>query len=268
MDDFLIRAFAAGLGVAVICGPLGCLVVWQRMAYFGAALSHAALLGVVLGIFFQINLLLSVLGVCLTVSFLLMIMDRFRNLSSDTALGILAHASLALGIVLLSMMPTVRIDLMAYLFGDILSTSWQDVISVYLGGLVVLAVLRKIWPPLLSLIIQRDLALVDGVDERKIRLVYLSLLSFVVAIAMQIVGILLIVSLLIIPVASARMYSFSPEQMACLSSIIGMIAVIFGLLLSLYWDTPAGPSIVVAASIIFVLSSVSGKAMARVGSPR
>ena len=196
-----------------------------------------------------------------------MTMERYRNITSDTALGILAHGSLALGIVILSVMPGVRIDLMAYLFGDVLATSWRDVFWIYLGGVAVFTILLKIWPPLLSLIIQRELALVDGVDERKIRLVFLSLLSFVIAIAMQIVGILLIVSLLIIPVATARIFSSSPEQMAFLSSVFGMFAVFLGLMLSIYWDTPAGPSIVVAASLVFLVSYLVSMGPFRVRTP-
>ena len=254
MDEFLIRALVGGIGVALICGPLGCLVVWQRMSYFGAALSHAALLGVALGIYFRINLYLSILLICIFVSCLMMLMRRYKNLSSDTALGILAHASLALGILVLSLMPAVRVDLMGYLFGDILSISWYDIVWIYAGGALVIGILLWIWSSMLSLIIQRDLALVDGIDENKTRLTFLVLLSFVVAISMQIVGVLLIVSLLIIPAATARRFATSPEQMAVFAMIIGALAVVAGLAISLYWDTPAGPSIVVGASIIFMLT--------------
>ncbi len=256
MDDFLIRALIGGIGVAILCGPLGCLVVWQRMTYFGAALSHAALLGVALGIYLQINLTLSILGICIAVSGLLVMMGRNTTLTSDTALGILAHGSLALGVLVLSLIPSLRLDLMSYLFGDILSISWQDIIWIYAGGSVVIAVLLCIWPRILSLIIQRDLALVDGVVEENIRLIFLILLSFVVAMSMQIVGILLIVSLLIIPAAAARKFSSSPEQMALMTIVIGIVAVALGLGLSLLWDTPAGPSIVVCATTIFLLTTM------------
>ena len=259
MDEFLIRALAGGLGIAVLCGPLGSLMIWQRMVYFGAALSHGALLGVVLGLYLNLSLYLSILVVCITLSFLLLYMDRFKNLTSDTTLGILAHTALALGIVVLSLIPSVRIDLMAYLFGDILSVSWWDVFWIYGGGIMVIGLLGMIWRSLLSLIIQTDLALIDGVKERKIRLTFLVLLSFVVAVSMQVVGVLLIVSMLIIPAACARKFSNSPEQMACLASLFGCLAVILGLGVSLLLDSPAGPSIVVAAAILFALSLLVGK---------
>ena len=254
MNEFILRALIGGMGIAVICGPLGCLVVWQRMSYFGAALSHAALLGIALGIFLQIDLKLAMLGVAILCSFGLLILERNRQYSADTLLGVLAHVSLALGIVVLSLMPGVRVDLMAYLFGDILSISWQDIAWIYLGGIVVLGVLKLVWTPLLSLTLHRELAITDGVSELKIRFIFLILLSFVVAISMQLVGVLLIISLLIIPAASARKLSQSPEQMAWIATLSGLISVALGLWVSLQFDTPTGPSIVLAASLLFILS--------------
>ncbi len=254
MDEFILRALVGGVGIAIISGPLGCLVVWQRMSYFGAALSHAALLGIALGFLFQIDLKLAMLGVTLMTSLLLMGLQHNRQYSSDTILGVLAHLTLALGMIVLSLLPGVRIDLMAYLFGDILSISWQDIIWVYAGGAAVLAALGMIWRSILALTLHRELALVDGINESKTRLIYLLLLSFIIAISMQLVGVLLIVSLLIIPAATARKFSSSPEQMALLAMFIGLVSVLIGLWGSLHFDTPAGPSIVLAASIIFSLS--------------
>lgn len=255
MDDFLLRALLGGVGVAIICGPLGCLAVWQRMAYFGATLSHAALLGVALGLFFKLNLQLAVLLVSLAVSFLLALMSKHRLLSADTVLGILAHGSLALGLTLLSVIPGLRIDLVGYLFGDILAISRLDILWIYLGGLVALLALAKIWRPLLSLIIQRELALVDGVNEQRARAIFFVLLSLVVAVSMQVVGILLIVSLLIIPAATARCFARSPEVMALLATLFGVVAVLGGLGMSLAADTPAGPSIVVTGIAMFALAT-------------
>ncbi len=251
MDDFLLRALLGGIGVAIICGPLGCLVVWQRMAYFGATLSHAALLGIALGLFFHLNLQLAILLVSLGVSFLLALLSRGRFLSADTVLGILAHASLALGLVLLTFLPGLRIDLVGYLFGDILAIQPPDLLWICLGGIGVLLALAKIWRPLLSLIIQRELALVDGIHENRMRAIFFLLLSLVVAVSMQVVGILLIVSLLIIPAATARYFARSPEVMALLATGFGIAAVTGGLGMSLTLDTPAGPSIVVAGAGVF-----------------
>ena len=256
MHEFLIRAVLGGIGVTIICGPFGCLVVWQRMSYFGAALSHAGLLGIALGLFLQLNLTLSMVTICIGISLLLLLMQKHRNITSDTALGILAHSSLAIGILVLGLIPGLRIDLMGYLFGDILSINWIDLIWIYGGGLVVLLCLCRIWSALLSLIIQRELALVDAVNEDRIRLIFLILLSFVIAVSMQIVGILLIVSLLIIPAATARGWSDSPEKMAGLSIIAGMLSVVMGLILSILWDTAAGPSIVACSTALYLISTL------------
>jgi zinc transport system permease protein len=193
------------------------------------------------------------------VSCALIVLEKSSNITSDTALGILAHSSLAIGIVVFSLLPTLRMDLASYLFGDILAISWKDIYWIYLGGSAIMLVLARIWRPLLSLVIQRDLALVDGISETRTRFIFLILLSFVVAISMQIVGILLIVSLLIIPAATVRRISSSPEQMAVLSSIAGVISVIGGISISLLWDTPAGPSIVVASSLLYLLSLLTGR---------
>jgi len=257
MDDFLIRALLGGIGVALLCGPLGCLVVWQRMAYFGAALSHAALLGVALGLFLHLNLQFAILLVSLAVSALLALMSRRRDLSSDTVLGILAHGALALGLVLLAALPGIRVDLAGYLFGDLLAINRADLAWIYAGGAAAMTVLLRIWRPLLSLIISRDLARVDGVAEPRIRALFFILLSVVVAVSMQVVGILLIVSLLIIPAATARHFAGSPEAMAALAALFGVAAVGGGLSLSLIADTPAGPSIVTVGAGMFAAVAVT-----------
>ncbi len=254
MQEFILRALLGGLGVAMVCGPLGCLVVWQRMAFFGAALSHAALLGIAIGLFFSINFYLSVLLVCVGMSALLMMMEKNRNVPSDTALGVLAHASLALGIVMISLMPSVRIDLMGYLFGDILSISWGDL--AWIAGMIMVTIVFLItyWNTIILLIVDRELALAEGVGEQKLRLCFLGLLSLVVAVSMQIVGILLIVSLLVIPAATARRFSASPESMAIMAAIIGVLSVVLGLVSSFILDTPTGPSIVSVSAFLYAFS--------------
>jgi len=259
MDDFVLRALIGGLGIAVISGPLGCLVVWQRMAYFGAALSHAALLGIALGFFLQMDLKLAMLAVTIVTSLLLLALRRRPELNVDTVLGVLAHVSLALGVVILSLLPGLRVDLMAYLFGDILSIGMTDILWIYLGGGLALSILALIWRPMLSLTLHRDLALADGVNESRIQLIFLILLSFVIAISMQLVGVLLIVSLLIIPAASARKFARSPEQMAGLAVIFGLISVALGLWASILFDTPAGPGMVLAAGVLFMVSLMKGE---------
>ncbi len=254
MDDFVLSALAAGIGVALVAGPLGCFVVWRRMAYFGATLAHAALLGIALGFLFDIDIRLGIIFVSVAVSALVVGLERARRLADDTLLGILAHGALAFGLVCLAFLEPVRIDLMAYLFGDILAVDGGDIAWIYGGGAAALAVLAAIWRRLLSLTVQEDLARVEGVPVTAVRLAFMLVMALVIAVAMKIVGVLLIVSMLIIPAAAARRFAATPESMAALAAIIGCIAVAGGLGGSLVWDTPAGPSIVAVATVIFFLT--------------
>ncbi len=254
MDEFIWRALIGGVLVALFSAPLGCLVVWQRMAYFGAALSHAALLGVALGFVLGINLQLAILLVSILVSLSLLILQRYRSIANDTILGILAHSSLAFGLIALSFIPGLRVDLMGFLFGDILTISWIDIGWIAGGAVVIGGILGALWHPMLSTIIHPDLAAVDGHHQVRNQLIFLLLLSIAVAVSMQVVGLILIVSLLIIPPATARPFSDSPEQMLWRSGVVGIISVLLGLWMSLTLDTPAGPSIVASASVLFLLS--------------
>ena len=253
MDDFLIRALLGGLGVALAAGPLGAFIVWRRMAYFGDTLAHSGLLGVMLGIVLNVNPEVGVVATCLTVALALVLLQRQRWLAADTLLGILAHTSLSLGLVTLAFLETVRVDLVGYLFGDILAISPNDLYWIWGGVLLALAALVWLWRPLLAATVHEELAQVEGVPVFAVRLAFMLLIAIVIATAMKVVGILLITSLLIIPAAAARRFARSPEGMALLASGLGCAAVGAGLWASLRWDTPAGPSVVVAAAALFVL---------------
>lgn len=253
-DDFVLRALVGGLGVAIIAGPFGAFVVWRRLAYFGDTLAHSALLGVALGFLLSINLTLGVIVVCQVLALLLFIGQRQRLLANDTLLGILSHGALSLGLVVLAFMPNVRIDLMAYLFGDILAIGTTDLLWIYIGGGTALAGLLWLWRPLLAITIHEDLARVEGIPVQRINGLFLALIALTVAVMMKVVGLLLVTSLLIIPAASARRFAGSPEGMALLACGFGCFAVTGGLGASYYWDTPTGPSIVVVACAFFLLS--------------
>ncbi|MGB0465896.1 MAG: zinc ABC transporter permease subunit ZnuB [Pontibacterium sp.] len=253
MAEFLIRALLGGLGVAAIAGPLGAFVVWRRMAYFGDTLAHSALLGIALGFLFDVNLNAAVIACCVLLAIMLVVLQRQHFVATDTLLGIMAHSSLSLGLVAIALLDDIRIDLMAYLFGDLLAVSTADLYWVYAGALLVAGLLYKFWEPLLAITINEELAQVEGVPVTAIRLGLMLLIAVIIAVAMKIVGILLITSLLIIPAAAARRLSRTPEQMAVGASLLGCLAVVFGLALSYFWDTPAGPSVVVVAMLEFLL---------------
>ncbi len=254
LDDFFTRALIAGIGLAVVAGPLGCFVVWRRMAYFGDTMSHSALLGVALALLADIPLIAGVFAVAVAVSIGLLLLQDRNALPADALLGILSHSTLALGLLLVAFMTWVRIDLMSLLFGDILAVSTADIAVIYVGSAVVLAVLIAIWRPLLAATVSTELAQAEGLHPRPTRLVFMLLMAAMIAMAMKIVGIILITALLIIPAAAARRFSTTPEQMAVLASILGSAAVGSGLTASLEFDTPSGPSIVVASFVIFLLT--------------
>ena len=256
LDDFIVRALIAGVGFALVAGPLGCFVVWRRMAYFGAALSHAALLGIALGFLFGIRPGLGIFLVAVLVALALVALEGRQRLSPDTLLGIMAHAALAAGLVAVSLMEFVRVDLMAYLFGDMLAVDRADLLWIYGGGAIVLAGLAALWRPLLSLTVHEELAQVEGVHTIRVRLAFMLLIAIVIAVAVKLVGLLLVVSLLIIPAAAARRVAATPEAMAALAALVGCVAVAVGLGGSLVWDTPSGPSIVVAAALLFAVTTV------------
>ena len=254
MDDFFSRAIIAGVGVALVAGPLGCYIVWRRLAYFGDTLSHAALLGIALALLFQVNITLSVFLVSVFVSLSLLTLQRRVTLSTDALLGLLAHSALAFGMVALSFMSWVRVDLMGFLFGDILAVTPFDIAIIWGGGLVVLIILMIFWRSLFAATVNLELAEAEGMKPEQANVVFMLLMAAVIGISMKIVGVLLITSMLIFPAAIARRFASGPEQMALLSALIGGVAVFGGLFGSLQWDTPAGPSIVVAASTFFIIT--------------
>ncbi|MGQ9364855.1 zinc ABC transporter permease subunit ZnuB [Azospirillum sp. ST 5-10] len=256
MDDFMIRALVAGCGIAAVAGPLGSFVVWRRMAYFGDTLAHSALLGVALGFLLDVEPTLGVVAVCVVLSLLLVALQQRRALASDTLLGILSHSSLSLGLVAIAFLETLRVDLVGYLFGDILAVTTADIVRVYVGGGLALAGVAALWNRLLAVTVDEDLARVEGMPVVALRLAFMLLIAVVIAVAMKIVGILLITSLLIIPAAAARRFARTPERMAVLASLIGMAAVVGGMLASLAWDLPGGPSVVVTAAALFLASAL------------
>lgn len=254
IPGFLLYALLAGVGVAIVAGPLGSFVVWRRMAYFGDTLAHSALLGVAMGMLLQVNSLLAVIASSLVLALVLVGLQTQKLLADDTLLGILSHSTLALGLVCAGVLADTKLDLWSLLFGDLLTTTLTDLLIIYAAAGVVLVALWWNWRPLIFATLDETLAQVEGVPVIRLRLLLMALIALVVALAMKVVGVLLITSLLIIPAATSRRFSRSPEVMAAGASLLGSAAVTGGLVASYFWDTPAGPSIVLAASSFFALS--------------
>ncbi|WP_338556426.1 zinc ABC transporter permease subunit ZnuB [Erwinia sp. E_sp_B01_3] len=261
MIELLLPGWFAGFLLALAAGPLGSFVVWRRMSYFGDTLAHASLLGVAFGLLLNVSPFYAVIAVTLLLSLLLVWLERRPHLAIDTLLGILAHSALSLGLVVVSLMSNVRVDLMAYLFGDLLSVTPTDLYTIAAGVFIVLAVLALNWRSLLSMTISPELAQVDGVNLQRTKLVLMLVTALTIGVAMKFVGALIITSLLIIPAATARRFARSPEQMAGIAVLVGILAVTAGLSFSAWYDTPAGPSVVLGASVMFMLSMMKRPAV-------
>ena len=254
LDDFFFRALLAGVGLAIVTGPSGCFVVWRRLAYFGETIAHSALLGVALAILFELHLAVGIFVTASAIVLLMFYLERRDTLPTDTLLGLLAHGGIALGLVVLSFFPLMQLDLHALLFGDILLVTRTDLVFIWVGGAAALGVLCWIWRPLLAATVNTDLAAVAGLRPERARLAFGFLVAAIIAAAIKVVGILLIVALLVIPPATVRRFATSPERMAVGASVVGILAVVGGLFASAEFDTPSGPSIVVTALVLFVVT--------------
>lgn len=256
MAEFLIYAIVAGIAIAAVAGPLGCFVVWRRMSYFGDTLAHSALLGVALAILMDIHLQLAIIASCVVFAGILLALERRQGLAADTLLGIIAHSTLAFGLLILSVSNMVQVNLMAFLFGDLLTIGVTDLWWIVGSCVLIGALMFVFWQQFLALTVHRDLAQVEGVAVDRMYALLVMMVALLIAVAMKIVGVLLITSLLIIPAATARRLVASPEGMAIGAAVTGMLSVLGGLWLSYFWDTPAGPSIVAIACCCFLLANL------------
>ena len=254
LDDFFIRALIAGIGIALVTGPLGCFVVWRRLSYFGDTLSHSALLGVTMAYSLQFNIAVSIFFISSIIALILIQLQKKTNLPSDALLGLLAHSSLAVGLVVIGFLSFIRFDIMGLLFGDILAVNKQDLLTIWIGGVLILLVLKVIWKPLFASTVNYELAEAEGLNPDRAKAIFTILLAAIIAISIKLVGVLLITGMLIIPTAMSRNLSDNPKKMVLFSIIGGMMSVLIGLFSSLEFNTPSGPSIIAAALLLFVLS--------------
>ena len=259
LDDFFIRALIAGLGVAIVTGPLGCFTIWRRLSFFGDTLAHSALLGVTLALSFEMNISFAVFLVSAVVAIFLINLQRVTNLPGDALLGLLAHSTLALGLVTISFLTFIRFDIMGLLFGDILSVNNLDILIIWSGGAIILITLKIIWKPLFASTVNYDLAQAEGMNPDRVNIIFTLLMAAIIAISIKMVGLLLITGMLIMPAAMARNLSDNPIMMVFIASVGGMLSVLIGLFASLEFNSPSGPSIIVAALSLFLLSLINLK---------
>ena len=254
LDDFFIRALIAGIGVAIVTGPLGCFVIWRRLSYFGDTLAHSALLGVTIAFTLEFNIAFSVFIISSIIALILIQLQKKTNLPGDALLGLLAHSSLAVGLVVVGFLTFIRFDIMGLLFGDILAVTINDLITIWIGGALILLVLKLIWKPLFASTVNYELAEAEGLNPDRAKAIFTILMAGIIAISIKMVGLLLITGMLIIPAAMARNLSDNPQKMVLFSIIGGVLSVIIGLFSSLEFNTPSGPSIITASLVLFILS--------------
>ncbi|AWY45821.1 high-affinity zinc uptake system membrane protein [Glaesserella parasuis 29755] len=260
MFEILFPAWLAGVFLTFITAPLGAFVVWRKMAYFGDTLSHSALLGVALGIFLQIDPYIAVILMTVILALCLVWLEQHSTHSVDTLLGIIAHCSLSLGVITISLLDNVRVDLMSYLFGDLLAIGFNDVLFISFGVIGIATLLALYWKKLLAITVSPELAQIEGLNVARLRLLLMLLTALTIALSMKFVGALIITSLLIIPSATARRFAKTPETMVIYAIGLSILSVSGGLLLSALKDTPAGPSVVVCAGTLFLLSLIKKEA--------
>lgn len=256
MFKLLFPIWLSGIMLAIVSGPIGSFIIWRRMSYFGDTLSHASLLGISIGLFFNINPFYTVIIITLLLSLVLLFLEEFSHLTTDSILGVIAHSTFSLGLVLISLMPNLKIDLMNYLFGDLLSVNFFDLINFFVLDIIVLTVLMYNWNKFLAITINIEMAQIDGIKIKSTKLILVSLIALVIGISMKLVGALLVTAMMIIPSAIARRFAYSPEHMIIISIIIGSISVTGGIILSFFFDTPTGPSVILISSILFLFSLI------------
>ena len=251
MEDFIYRALLASFGVSVIAGSLGCFVIWKRLSYFSDSISHSALLGVALGLATGLGINFGLVLVGALFSILIVILQQKDFWSSDAVLGIFSHVSLSLGIVVLGFIGDQNTDYFSYLFGDILSITTSDIYWIFFVMFIVIFLLVVNWKKLLLLTLNEELAKAEGINKIFYELLFMLLIALAVSVSVQIVGVLLITSLLIIPPAIARLFSSSPVRMIISSIIVSVVSVLLGLYISMVFDVATGPAIVITLGALF-----------------
>lgn len=256
LEPFVVRAIVAALILAVVAAPLGCVVVWQRMAYFGETVAQASLIGVALGLALNVNLTMAVALVAVAVAAVIILLGRQRTTPIDSILGLMHHGSLALGVIATAALKGPSVDLVGYLFGDVFAVTTRDLWFAGCGGALVLIALARLWPALIRMGVHEELAAAEGVDTERVRVVFTLLLAATIAVAMKIVGILLVIAFLIVPAVAARPLANTPERMAVLTAAVASISVAAGIAGSIAWDAPGGPAIVLVMALLAGLSLV------------
>ena len=252
LDDFLVRSVIAGLIMVAIAAPMGCLMVWQRLAFLSDTLGHAAVMGVGLGLLLEVTPVFGVLAVALLIVYSLNRVNSFNSALSETTLAIISHTGLAGGIILVGLLPAQSVNLEAILFGDLLATTRADLVRLLITTVVLLLLLLHHWRSFVAVSVSREIAQAEGIQVRKVQFLMYIMIALLVAVMMKVMGVLLIAAMLVIPTTSARLFSRSPEQMVAVSALYGLGALAGGIGSSFQFDWQTGPAIVVIATLLLL----------------
>ena len=261
---YLARALLAALFLAPLCAVLGVFVTARRMAFFSDTIAHAALAGVALGFLLgfaepTLPMVLFSLGVAIAMFWL----RENTELLTDTIMALLLSGSVALGVIILSLLKGFRAQLHAYLFGDIQAVSDGEVLMAGLLALGVGGCLFAQINPLSLLAAQEDLAHVCGVRVRRLNYLFVGMLTLTVSASIRLLGVMLVTALIVIPPAAARSISRNLRQQILFSLAVGVLSGLGGVMLSYQFDLPAGPTVVLTAIGIFIVTLIAGRFVGR-----
>ncbi len=254
MDSLFYNSLITILGVSICSGFIGPFILWKRLNFFGDTIAHSALLGVIISTMLKVHHIVGILLVSLFPCFILT--NSPKHYSKDMLLNVISNTHFSLAVIMLSALSLPTSKILSILFGDLLSVNQQDIILIYCAAIVIVIVTfvqRQKW---LLITISEDLALVNKLPVKSLQLTFMLFLSVFIAISINILGVLLVTSLLIIPAAIARKFISTPIQMMLLSCIICFFTSTFGLILSFYFDTPTSATIILTAAFFLFLSYI------------
>lgn len=252
--QFVFIPWACALLSAITAAPLGSIIAWRRLIYFGEALAHSAWLGIALALYFHLPIYLGIWAITALLILLLYLIKRSSHADGNNILGTLSHFMLALGVIALSKMENIRTDLFSYLFGDILNTNSADLALISIVCLFTLAIMYSLWQPLILLTINEDIARTEKPHIHRYEGIFLLLLGLFAGIMIQLLGLLLVMAFLIIPIQTTNRFAHTPEQCILWAAMISAITATLGIIIAYLWDFPVAPSIVSISGICYFLA--------------
>ena len=250
--QILLPAWTMGTLLVFLTAPLGCLMLWRRMSFFADTMAHGTLLGVAIAGALSLPLWLGVTFLAFLLVGVLWVLHDPR-LPNDALLALCSATLLCSGLMFIQHIPSLRPELLSYLFGDLLQISWSDLPMFAIVIIAALAVLYKNWQAQIQIAIDPDMAVSEGVNAKWQRLVFMLLLALFTVLALRAVGSLLMGALLVIPALTARLLANSPKQMVIWAFVIAQIGITVGLWSCAGLDTSTGLTIVLTMAILFAL---------------